>query len=1026
MRINKVTASAFGPLLDQELTLASGMTVIVGDNESAKSSWHAAVYAALCGRRRGKGAPLKDEQRFADLHRPWDDERWLVFANITLDDGRTVQMYQDLAGKIDCRALDVGMGAVDISSEVMFEGCPDASRWLGLDRHSFAATATVNQAELLKILTDADGLQEALQRAAATAGATDATAAAALTRLAAFSRDHVGLDRSNSTKPLRVAKDGLAATDAALVAARLAHEQYLELVTGADDAHRRAHECGQRVDLLGAQVSALDMLSSTSSAATAATADVARCRQRAAELATDVGEATDRLARARVLDAQFGGQAPAGTLADDDTATLVIAALADFRAIPEPAVLTGPSSADLAAELAALPTAPTGDTTVASQVRGAAAAFTQAVALLGAHAQDRPEPAPELDSGQVAASAAGQDLLRELAGELAAPTPALDPALTRAVSTAQIEADQASAEPAAGAEAGTGTPAGRATTALAASAALVALAVVAFVLGAAALGGAALALGLLAAAAGIALRAKAGASAASLTAASSAAASERLMGARTTLAGAQARLDAQQSVVDAAVAARKETAQRCELLGLAASPLELKAAAAGVEHRAAGEATRRVWEQRQTALVGGHDQSARLLTGALDARGAAVGPDPLARCEQYERDCATRVELSAAAGRAGALTREHEQRVAAEHAAEQAAGRRASALASLRRAAAVVAAPESEAAEAPELVGALAGWQTQRLAGLAAAEAAQRDWAQLGALLSGKTLDQLDESVAVLAATLAGAQADLDTAVLTRADAVSARTAQLDAAPAEVKAAAVAGVSDEDVEVVAEAGLAAAKGALAEARTGATSAVAVAADADGSLRERARMLPSVAEAEERAQDAAGELDRVLELDTTLTLTRDFLDAAQQRVHRDIAPVLTATLTAWLPRITGGRYVEAAVDPRTLQVKVCGPGRNWRSADLLSHGTAEQVYLLLRVALARHLTTAGVTCPLLLDDVTVQADSKRTTAILDLLHELSQDQQIIVFGQQQEVADWARQKLTGPSDSLVEMPQVLCS
>jgi uncharacterized protein YhaN len=85
-----------------------------------------------------------------------------------------------------------------------------------------------------------------------------------------------------------------------------------------------------------------------------------------------------------------------------------------------------------------------------------------------------------------------------------------------------------------------------------------------------------------------------------------------------------------------------------------------------------------------------------------------------------------------------------------------------------------------------------------------------------------------------------------------------------------------------------------------------------------------------------------------------------------------------------------------------------------------------VYLLLRVALARHLTTAGVTCPLLLDDVTVQADSKRTTAILDLLHELSQDQQIIVFGQQQEVADWARQKLTGPSDSLVEMPQVLCS
>ena len=54
MRINKINAVAFGPLADESLSLAPGMTVVVGDNESAKSSWHAAVYAALCGRRRGR------------------------------------------------------------------------------------------------------------------------------------------------------------------------------------------------------------------------------------------------------------------------------------------------------------------------------------------------------------------------------------------------------------------------------------------------------------------------------------------------------------------------------------------------------------------------------------------------------------------------------------------------------------------------------------------------------------------------------------------------------------------------------------------------------------------------------------------------------------------------------------------------------------------------------------------------------------------------------------------------------------
>jgi exonuclease SbcC len=59
MRVNKVTATAFGPLVDDTLSFAPGMTIIFGDNESAKSSWHAAVYAALCGQRRGKGAALK-------------------------------------------------------------------------------------------------------------------------------------------------------------------------------------------------------------------------------------------------------------------------------------------------------------------------------------------------------------------------------------------------------------------------------------------------------------------------------------------------------------------------------------------------------------------------------------------------------------------------------------------------------------------------------------------------------------------------------------------------------------------------------------------------------------------------------------------------------------------------------------------------------------------------------------------------------------------------------------------------------
>ena len=52
---------------------------------------------------------------------------------------------------------------------------------------------------------------------------------------------------------------------------------------------------------------------------------------------------------------------------------------------------------------------------------------------------------------------------------------------------------------------------------------------------------------------------------------------------------------------------------------------------------------------------------------------------------------------------------------------------------------------------------------------------------------------------------------------------------------------------------------------------------------------------------------------------------------------------------------------------------------WREARLLSEGTREQIYLLLRVAMAEHLVTTGETAPLLLDEVTVQSDPRAQAA-----------------------------------------------
>ena len=158
MRIESVTAHAFGPLVDETLNLAPGMTVVVGDNESAKSSWHAAIYSALCGRARRRGRMGADEQLFSELHKPWDSEAWEVSAVLVMDDGRRIELRHDLAGNADSSAKDLQM-ARDVSDEIMDDGSPDAAIWLGLDRRSFVATACIHQAQLLEVLTEAKGLQ---------------------------------------------------------------------------------------------------------------------------------------------------------------------------------------------------------------------------------------------------------------------------------------------------------------------------------------------------------------------------------------------------------------------------------------------------------------------------------------------------------------------------------------------------------------------------------------------------------------------------------------------------------------------------------------------------------------------------------------------------------------------------------------------------------------------------------------------------------------------------------------------------
>lgn len=359
MRIESVTAYAFGPLAESTLRFAPGMTVILGDNESAKTSWHAAICSALCGRPRHRGRPNTDEQWYIERHKPWDSDAWDVSARVRLDDGREIELRQDLAGNVACYAKDLQL-ARDVSNEIMEEGSPCAALWLGLDRRSFVATACIQQDQLLGVLREAHGMQGILQRAAATAG-NDATAAEALARLDVFQKIQVGKNDGRSARPLRQAVLRLEGADRALAAARAAHAEYLRAV---EEVERLRSDADQTQLELGLN-------------------EAAASRKLADDLAV-------RCERVGELHTRLGDEPPAQVTEADALGNQVARALEAWTKRGDITPLVGPTTEQIRDELSALPESPIGDLAVHASAQAAADALIRAQQAFDAQVQSKP------------------------------------------------------------------------------------------------------------------------------------------------------------------------------------------------------------------------------------------------------------------------------------------------------------------------------------------------------------------------------------------------------------------------------------------------------------------------------------------------------------------------------------------------------------------------------------------------------------------------------------------------------------
>jgi hypothetical protein len=450
------------------------------------------------------------------------------------------------------------------------------------------------------------------------------------------------------------------------------------------------------------------------------------------------------------------------------------------------------------------------------------------------------------------------------------------------------------------------------------------------------------------------------------------------------LSHAQAALAPYRDAVATADGDRRAAEDEARRLGLPLDPRQLdqladRAHTAVLERAAAEE-----WHRRRESAVARRELAATALAQALRERDEEPGSDLRAAWERYRDACESRAEQATAAARRPLVERELSARRVAEerHLAERAAADRAESR--LREAAA--SAGIAGSGEADDVAAALRGWQERQATEVAANQQALSEWHQLQSLLDGRSLEDLrsrarqvrQRAEAAAADAPADARPSGDRAVLERH--VVQRREQLEAARRE---------ADE---------------------------------LRGNLEARRESLPDVAEAEEAADMARRELERVEQLGRVVDETMRLLRAAEERVHRDVAPILAGAVTRWLPVVSDAAYTETSVDPATLAIRVKEAATGeWREARLLSEGTREQIYLLLRVAMAQHLVTTGEVAPLLLDEVTVQSDPERKRRLLDVLHALSTERQVVLFTHDDDVVSWAGEHLAPERDALVRLP-----
>jgi uncharacterized protein YhaN len=149
-----------------------------------------------------------------------------------------------------------------------------------------------------------------------------------------------------------------------------------------------------------------------------------------------------------------------------------------------------------------------------------------------------------------------------------------------------------------------------------------------------------------------------------------------------------------------------------------------------------------------------------------------------------------------------------------------------------------------------------------------------------------------------------------------------------------------------------------------------------------------------------------------------TLAKELVARTLQEFTRTRQPAVLEEASGAFSRVTAGAYQRILQEQDRESLIVLDRSAQHKRPEELSRGTAEQLYLCLRLGLALEFARRSVSLPLIMDDVLVNFDPERARAVAQELARFSTRHQVLVFTCHPETAQLFAE--VAPESKVIQM------